>query len=98
MFFKKSVWDDVGPLKEVQHGEETEWCIRAIEKGYKLIGVPRESIYHHPHTKSEYKKEYNNLFWLLKLHPTFPYRVLKSVMYKMNNSNYEDTESLKYKE
>ena len=98
MFFKKSIWEDIGPLYEVQHGEETEWCIRAIEHNYNLIGVPRESVYHYPHIKSTYKKEYKNLFWLLKLHPTFPYRVLKSVMYKMNNSNYKDNETLKFQD
>jgi GT2 family glycosyltransferase len=98
MMFPRSIWDDVGPLHEVQHGEETEWCIRAVEKGYKLIGVPRESVYHHPHAKSEYKKEYNNLLWLLKLHPTFPFRVLKSVFYKMSRSNYDDDATLKYKD
>lgn len=98
MIFKKSTFDDIGSLQEVQHGEETEWCIRAIEKGYKLLGVPRESVYHHHHEKSEYKKEYNNLLWLLKLHPMFPFRILKSIIYKMNNSNYEDTDTLKFKD
>jgi len=98
MMFKKSVWEDIGPLYEVQHGEETEWCIRAIENDYKLLGVPRESVYHHPHPKSIYKKEYNNLFWLLKLHPGFPFMVLKSVLYKMNNSSYDDIETLKFKD
>lgn len=98
MIFKKSAWEDIGPLCEVQHGEETEWCIRAIKKGYKLLGVPRESVYHHPHIKSEYKKEYSNLLWLIKKHPTFPIRVLKSILYKMKVSNYEDTDTLKHKE
>lgn len=94
MFFKKSIWEDIGELLPVQHGEETEWLLRAIEKDYKLIGVPRESVYHYPHKKSEYKKEVNNLLWLLKLHPMFPIHVLRSVMFKMKNSSYEDDISL----
>lgn len=97
MFFKKSIWDDVGALKLVQHGEETEWEIRALKKGYKLLGLPRESVYHYPHKKSTYKKEFSNLLWLLRLHPTFPIRILRSVMFKMKKSSYEDTVSLRFK-
>lgn len=98
MLFKKSIWDDVGELLPIQHSEETEWLIRAIEKGYKLIGVPRESVYHYPHEKSKYKKEFSNLLWLLRLHPTFPIRVFRSVMFKMKHSSYEDNVSLPFKE
>lgn len=98
VLFKKSIWDDVGPLMPVQHGEETEWLIRAIEKGYKLIGVPRESVYHYPHEKSKYKKEFSNLLWLLWLHPTFLIRILRSIMFKMKQSSYEDNMSLPYKD
>ena len=90
LFFKKSVWEDVGKLKHVRHGEETEWLIRAVEKGYKLVGVPRESVYHYPHKKLECKKEYSNLLWLLRLHPDFPLRILKSVVYKMEKSSYDE--------
>ncbi len=97
MFFKKSIWDDVGELMPVQHGEETEWLLRAIEKDYKIIGVPRESIYHYPHKKSEQKKEVNNLLWLLRLHPMFPIRVLRSVIFKMKESSYEDDVSLRFR-
>ena len=79
---------------EIQHGEETEWLIRALEKDYKLIGVPRESVYHEEHPISKYKKEYFNLLWLLKLHPTFPIRIIKSILFKMKNSSYEDKQTL----
>lgn len=94
MFFKRSIWEDVGRLYEVQHGEETEWLIRAIEKNYKIIGVPRESVIHFEHPISKYKNEYMNLFWLIKLHPTFPIRIIKSIIYKMKYSSYEDMETL----
>jgi glycosyltransferase involved in cell wall biosynthesis len=94
MFFKRSVWEDLGGLLEIQHGEETEWLIRALEKDYKLIGVPRESVYHEEHQVSKYKKEYINLFNLIRLHPWFPIRIIKSILFKMNNSSYEDKKTL----
>ena len=94
MFFKRSIWEDVGELLPVQHGEETEFLIRALEKDYKLIGVPRESVIHIEHPISKYKKEYLNLLWLIKLHPTFPIRIIKSVLFKMKHSSYEDKETL----
>ncbi len=97
MFFKKSIWEDIGGLLHVQHGEETEWLIRALEKDYKLIGVPRESVIHVEHPVSKYKKEYLNLLWLIKLHPTFPIRIIKSVLFKMKHSSYEDKQTLPMK-
>ncbi len=97
MFFKKSIWEDIGGLLHVQHGEETEWLIRALEKDYKLIGVPRESVIHVEHLVSKYKKEYLNLLWLIKLHPTFPIRIIKSVLFKMKHSSYEDKQTLPMK-
>ncbi len=97
MLFKKDIWEDIGKLLHVQHSEETEWEIRALEKGYKLIGIPRESVYHHPHEKSKYKKEYLNLLWLIKLHPTFPIRIIKTILFKMKNSSYEDNTTLPFR-
>lgn len=97
MLFKKTIWEDIGALMPIQHGEESEWLIRAIEKNYKLIGIPRESVYHYPHKKSEYKNEIRNLLLLLKLHPMFPIRILRSVMFKMKESSYEDNVSLPVK-
>lgn len=94
MFFKRTIWEDIGKLLPVQHGEETEWLIRTLEKDYKLIGVPRESVYHFEHPISKYKKEYLNLLWLIRLHPTFPIRIIKSILFKMKNSSYEDNKTL----
>jgi len=94
MFFKRNIWEDIGGLLEVQHGEETEWEIRALEKGYKLVGVPRESVIHIEHPVSKAKKEYMNLFWLIKLHPTFPIRIIKTILFKMKHSSYIDDKSL----
>ena len=94
MFFKRSVWEDIGGLLEVQHGEETEWLIRAMEKDYKFIGIPRESVIHNEHPVSKAKKEYLNLLWLIKLHPYFPIRIIKSILFKMKHSSYEDNKTL----
>lgn len=87
MFFHRSVFDVVGPLKEVRHGEETEWLIRAGKAGYKLKALPRESIYHYPHTKATNKNEFKNLFWLLWLHPDLIIRAIKTVVNKMFKSS-----------
>jgi len=94
MFFKRSIWEDIGGLLHVQHGEETEFLIRALEKNYKLIGVPRESVIHQEHPVSKFKKEYLNLLWLIKLHPTFPIRIIKTILFKMEHSSYEDNKTL----
>ncbi len=97
MFFKRSIWEDIGGLLHVQHGEETEWLIRALEKDYKLIGVPRESVVHTEHEVSKAKKEYMNLFWLIKLHPYFLIRIIKTILFKMKNSSYVDDTTLPIK-
>jgi GT2 family glycosyltransferase len=87
MFFHQSVFDAIGPLKEVRHGEETEWLIRAGKAGYKLVGLPREGVYHYPHSKSTNKNEFKNLIWLLWLHPDLITRAIKTVVNKMIKSS-----------
>jgi len=91
MFFHRSVFETIGPLKEVRHGEETEWLIRAGKAGYKLIGLPRESVYHYPHSKATNKNEFKNLFWLLWLHPDLITRGIMTVINKMLKSS-DDSE------
>lgn len=90
MFFHRSVFDTVGALKEVRHGEETEWLIRAQKAGYILKGLPRESVYHYPHKKSTNKNEFRNLAWLLYLHPDLVVRFIKVVVNKMMKSSDDD--------
>jgi len=97
MLFKKSIFDDVGELFPWQHGEETEWLIRAWEKGYKLVGVPRESVYHKEHTISMYKNDYLILLRIIRLHPHFLINIIKSVLFKMKYSNYDDKNTLPIK-
>jgi GT2 family glycosyltransferase len=90
MFFHKSAFKTVGPLKEVRHGEETEWLIRAGKAGYKLKGLPRDSVYHYPHDKATNKNEFKNLAWLLWLHPDLITRAVKTVVNKMLKSSDDE--------
>lgn len=93
MMFHRSVFDAVGPLHEVRHGEETEWLIRAQKAGYKLYGIPRDSVYHYPHKKASNKNEFKNLLWILWLHPDLVFRAMKTVVLKMLKSS-DDIEYL----
>lgn len=90
MFFHKSIFDTIGPLKEVRHGEETEWCIRAQKAGFKLLGVPRESVHHHFHSKATNKHEFTNLLWLIRLHPHILTSIPKQIITKMLKSSNDD--------
>jgi GT2 family glycosyltransferase len=53
---KRSVIDKVGYFDEetfVQHMEEGDFCRRVAEKGYRVVMVPKASIWHVPgHSKS----------------------------------------------
>ena len=93
MFFHKSVFDTIGPLKEVRHGEETEWLIRAQKAGYKLISLPRDCVYHYPHDKATNKHEFKNLAWLLWLHPDLIFMMGKIVLMKM----FKSSDDIEYK-
>jgi len=47
--FDVSVLEDIGPMDEslfIDH-VDTEWCLRAQSKGYKLFGVPSARMVHH---------------------------------------------------
>ena len=93
MFFHKSIFDTVGPLLEVRHGEETEWCIRAQKAGFTLTPIPRTSVYHHPHSKATNKHEFRNLLWLIHLHPhlitSIPRRIISKMLHSSDDSEYK---------
>lgn len=90
LFFSKKTWKDIGYFDERAHGDETDWSIRGIEKGYQIVCLPRESVYHYPHTKIKPKSEFGNLFYLLRKHPKFPFYVLKLIVTKMKDSSYDE--------
>lgn len=88
MLMTKETYLKVGDMLPVQHGEETEWLIRAIKKGYKLVKLPREAIYHKKHEKSKYKNEIKNILWLFYKHPTFFLSIIKNCVKKIRYSDY----------
>jgi len=90
MMFTKSAWIEIGKFDERAHGDETEWCMRAVEKGYKIIRLSRECVYHYPHKKIKPKTEFGNLLYLLRKHPRFPLYVLKLIITKMKESSYNE--------
>ena len=90
MMFHKSIFNDVGDFAIRSHGDETEWCFRAVKKGYKIIRIPRESVTHIPHTKSKPISETSNLMWLIWKHPDFITYILKLVFTKMKDSSYNE--------
>ncbi len=88
MLFHRSLYEDVGDFEERSHGDETEWQIRAIMDGYKIIKVPRESVIHIPHKQSKPRGgDWVNLIWLISKHPDFPLFLIKKFFNKMKYSS-----------
>ena len=88
--FQKKTWVDIGKFDIRSHGDETEWCVRAVKKNYEIVRLSRSCVFHYPHTKVKPKSEFGNLFYLLKKHPSFPVYVLKLVLTKMKDSSYDE--------
>ncbi|MCX6050897.1 MAG: glycosyltransferase [Campylobacterales bacterium] len=78
MGVNKNVYDKIGMFDEIfgkGYGEENDWCMRAIESGYKNIIVPNLFVYH-KHGGSFLSSEKkalieNNLKILWKKHPSY---------------------------
>lgn len=88
LLFHRDIFNDVGDFVEKSHGDETEWMIRAILAGYKLIRIPRESVIHIPHKQSKPKSgDWMNLVWLIGKHPYFPLFLIKKFFNKMKYSS-----------
>ncbi len=49
MLIRREAWDDVGPLDEgyFLFLEETDWCLRARQKGWKVVYDPRVCVTHY---------------------------------------------------
>lgn len=49
MLIRRAAWDRVGPLDEgfFMYLEETDWCVRATEAGWKIMFNPASVITHH---------------------------------------------------
>lgn len=48
LLVKRSVIEDIGLMNEAYflYFEETEWCVKAKERGYRLIYAPESMVYH----------------------------------------------------
>jgi len=90
MMFSKQAWLDIGEFDIRSHGDETEWCMRAVKKGYNIVRLSRSCVYHYPHTKIKPKSEFGNLFYLLRKHPSFPFYILRLITTKMKESSYNE--------
>ena len=65
LLIKNKVIEEIGLLDEnfIQYfGEDTDWCLRAKKKGYKIIYVPKSKIWHRVIKKTSVSERY----WYLK--------------------------------
>lgn len=83
---RRSTWEEV-PFIQNEFGEDIEWCLRALEAGWKIAYQP-QAIVIHSHNRSvvyEYKRTYichRKLYELFKLQcvPSLKF-VMRSVVY-----------------
>ena len=76
LMIKKNVIDEIGLLDQnfIEYfTEDTDWCLRAKRKGYKVVYVPRSKIWHHVIKKTSVNERYwylqgRNLMWLMRKH------------------------------
>jgi len=76
LMIKKNVIDEIGLLDQnfIEYfTEDTDWCLRAKRKGYKVVYVPRSKIWHRVIKKTSVNERYwylqgRNLMWLMRKH------------------------------
>lgn len=76
LLIKKKVIDEIGILDQnfIEYfTEDTDWCLRARKKGYKIMYVPKAKIWHHVVKKTSVSERYwylkgRNLMWLMRKH------------------------------
>ena len=76
LMIKKKVIDEIGILDQnfIEYfTEDTDWCLRARKKGYKIMYVPKAKIWHHVIKKTSVSERYwylkgRNLMWLMRKH------------------------------
>lgn len=90
MMFHMTAFNTIGKFASRHHGDETDWCIRAVEHGYEIVRLSRQSVYHIPHDKYKPIPESSNLLWLIKRHPHFVIDMLKLCKTKMLKSSYDE--------
>jgi len=110
MMLNRNVLNDIGYLDENSfgrgYGEENDWCMRAIKKGYKNVHVQNLFVYHKGEVsfnEDSIKLKENNLRKLYKMHPEYVNRVRKYILKDPARKNREivkrmikkDNESIK---
>lgn len=90
MLFSRNTWLKLGEFDIKSHGDESEWCLRAIEHDYEILRIDRNCVFHHPHKKIKPKSEFGNLLYLFGKHPKFPFHILKLITTKMRYSSYNE--------
>lgn len=73
---KKKVIDEIGILDQnfIEYfTEDTDWCLRARKRGYKIMYVPRAKLWHRVVKKTSVSERYwylqgRNMMWLMRKH------------------------------
>lgn len=76
LMIKMKVIQEIGLLDQnfIEYfTEDTDWCLRAKKKGYKVVYVPGSKIWHHVIKKTLVNERYRylqgrNLMWLMRKH------------------------------
>ncbi|MGB5982864.1 MAG: glycosyltransferase family 2 protein [Nonlabens sp.] len=91
LFTSVAVLQDVGLLEEsfFMYFEETEWCLRAKEKGYKLLVDTDLTAYHKPSSKNTRYQflMIRNRLWLAKKYPKYYPKAKKVVFRKLKKES-----------
>ena len=71
MLFAKSDWEKIGGFDEsVNHGADTDFCIRAEKLGMKTMSISRNSVLHIEHEKPYFHRQHIKWLWYLwRRHP-----------------------------
>lgn len=76
LMIKKKVIDEIGILDQnfIEYfTEDTDWCLRAKKKGYRIMYVPEAKLWHHVIKKISVSERYwylkgRNLMWMMRKH------------------------------
>jgi len=89
LMIKKKVIDEIGILDQnfIEYfSEDTDWCLRAKKKGYKIIYVPKAKIWHHVIKKTSISTRHwylkgRNLMWLMRKHAQLHHQIIFSFFF-----------------
>ena len=95
LMIKKKVVDEIGILDQnfIEYfTEDTDWCLRAKKKGYKIAYVPKSVIWHHVVKKTSLSNRYwylkgRNLMWLMRKHARLHHWIIFSFFFIVGSMN-----------